>query len=136
MVVEQASAGVEERDLLIGETTVSGFRDIVSDETCYAYEIIFESYIAYSVLNESFACVDESEIYSGNLFRVYSKSNFLEYLKSATFASKDYPGEFKHYEIAALNHIVEIASVDAPQIGILRAPSNRTFDTETKEYEN
>ena len=53
LVIEQARTGDEERDVTVGETTFSGLRDIISDEFCFAYEIIFESYIAYSVLNRS-----------------------------------------------------------------------------------
>lgn len=136
LVIEQATTSDEEHDMKIGETTFSGLRDIISDERCFAYEIIFESYIAYSVLNESYAQVGKSEIFTGNLFRIYSKSNFLDYLKSATFATEDYPGKFEHYEISALNHVVEIASVDTPQINILRSPINKTLEIEAKEYEN
>jgi hypothetical protein len=136
LVIEQATTSDEERNLMVGETTISGLRDIVSDESCFAYELIFETYIAYAVLNESFTQVDKSEIYTGNFFRIYSKSNFLEYLKVATFATEDYPGKFTHYEIVALNHIVEIASVDAPIINVLREPFNQNLNIEAKEYEN
>jgi hypothetical protein len=80
LVIEQASVGNEERDLKVGNTVISGLRDIVSDERFFAYEVIFESYIVYSVINESFTQVDKSEVYIGNLFRIYSKSNFLDYI--------------------------------------------------------
>ena len=136
LVIEQATTSVEEHNLEIGETIISGLRNIISDETCFVYEIIFESYIAYSVLNESYARVDESEIFTGNLLRLYSKSNFLDYLKLATFAAEDYPGKFEHYEIVGLNHVIEVASVDNPQVSILRSPLNKTLDIEAKEYEN
>lgn len=136
LVIEQATTSDEEHDFIIGETTISGLRDIVSDERCFAYELIFESYIAYSVLNESYAQVDKSEIFTGNLFRIYSKSNFLDYLKLSTFATEDYPGKFEHYELVALNHVVEVASVHTPEINILRSPINKTIETESKDYEN
>jgi hypothetical protein len=136
LVIEQATTSDEESDLKIGNTLITGLRDIVSDERCFSYEIIFESYIAYSVLNESFAQVDKLEVFTGNLFRIYSKSHFLDYVKVATFASEDYPGIFSHYEIVALNHIVEIASVGSPQINVLRVPSDKTLNSENIEYEN
>lgn len=136
VVIEQASAGEEERDVKIGTAIVSGCRDITSDEKCFAYEVIFESYITYSVMNESFSFVDKSEIYTGNLFRTYSKSHFLDYVKVATLASEEYPGVFRHYEIVALNHIVEIVSVDLPKINVLRFPLNQNIDLENREYEN
>jgi len=124
LVIEQALVGEEEHDLTVGTSVISGLRDIVFDEKCFTYEVIFESYIAYSVINESFTQVDESEISSGNLFRIYSESHFLDYVKVATFASEDYPGVFSHYEIVALNHIVEIVSIDSPKINLLRVPLN------------
>ncbi len=136
IIIEQASVGEEERNLTVGTSVISGLRDIVSDEKCFAYEVIFETYIAYSVINESFTQVDESEVYTGNLFRIYSKSHFLDYVKVATFASEDYPGVFSHYEIAALNHIVEIVSVDSPKINLLRVPLNEDLNLKSKEYEN
>ena len=136
LVIEQASVGEQEHDLTVGTSVISGLRDIVSDEKCFVYEVIFETYIAYSVINESFTQVDDSEIYTGNLFRIYSKSHFLDYVKVATFASEDYPGVFSHYEIVALNHIVEIVSVDSPKINLLRVPLNENSSLKSKEYEN
>jgi len=135
IVIEQATTG-EEQDVKVGTAIVSNCRNIISDESCFAYEIIFDNYISYCVINESFAEVDKSEIFTGNLFRIYSKSNFLDYLKLATFATEDYPGKFEHYEIVALNHIVEIASTKSPLINILRAPFNKALEIEAKEYEN
>jgi len=95
-------------------------RPIISDETCNLYEVMFESYVAYAVLNECYASGDESEEFTGRHFRVYSKSNFLDYIRAATLASEDYPGKFTHYEINCLDHVVEIISVDEPKIRILR----------------
>lgn len=80
---------------------------------------MFRTYIAYAVLNESYASVDESEECTGKYFRVYSKSRFLDYLRAASFADVDYPGKSTHYEIACLDHIVEVVSVDEPEINLL-----------------
>ena len=79
-------------------------------------EITFPDYVAYAVLNESFANVDKYEEYTGQFFRTYSKSHFLDYVGVATFASDDYPGKSTHYEIPCLDHIVEVISVGEPQI--------------------
>jgi hypothetical protein len=124
LLIEEAIVDEEEHDFKIANSVISGVRDIVSDHRCFAYEIIFESYIAYSVINESFDTVDESEAFTGKLFRTYSKSKFLDYLKTATLADEEYPGAFSHYLIAALNHIVNVASTDSPVIKVLRFPSS------------
>ena len=103
----------------VGAAKITDVHHIVSDETCCAYDIIFGSYVAYAVLNESFASVDEYEEYSGRFFRTYSKSRFLDYVRRASFASDDYPGKSTHYEVACLDHIVDVVSVDAPEIRML-----------------
>lgn len=114
VVVDEAKAS-DDWDVEIPKTPLMG-RPIISDETCRRYEITFPSYAAYAVLNESFAKVDEYEQYTGRYFRVCSKSHFLDYLGVATFASDDYPGKSTHYEIACLDHIVEVVSAEEPEI--------------------
>jgi hypothetical protein len=120
LVIEEARASGEPEDMKIGDVTLPGARSIVSDEYCYAYEVLFGNYVAYSVRNESYVGQDESEEYTGRLFCVYSKSRFLDYVRLATFASDDYPGKLNHHGINCLNHIVDIISVEEPRIDILR----------------
>jgi len=103
----------------------TGNHPIVADERSAEYEIHFEDYIAYAVLNESFTVHDESEKFEGRLFRIYSESKFLEYIAAGTIATDDYPGPFKHHGIACLNHIIEVASMEPPTITLLR-PSTAT----------
>lgn len=114
IVVDEAKAS-NDTDVEIPDTPFLG-KPIVSDETCRRYEIIFPSYVAYAVLNESFAKVDDYEQHTGRYFRLYSKSHFLDFLSVATFASDDYPGKSIHYEIACLDHIVDVISSDEPDI--------------------
>jgi len=119
ILITEAKASSETEDIDLGTAKITDAHPIVSDETCNEYEIIFWSYIAYTVLNESYTTADESETFSGRFFRVYSKSHFLDYVRLATFATADYPGKFTHYEIVCLDHIVEVVSVDEPEIKIL-----------------
>jgi hypothetical protein len=76
----------------------------------------FEAYIGYSVLNESITNLDDYEEFEGKAFRIYSKSRYLDYINVSTFASNDYPGPYKHYGIACLNHIIDIISTEEPII--------------------
>lgn len=99
---------------------VTGTRPIVADELCAVYEIHFEDYIAYAVLNESYTVWDETEKFEGRLFRIYSESKFLAYIAAGTIATHDYPGPFKHYGVACLNHIIEVASTKPPTVTLLR----------------
>jgi hypothetical protein len=98
-------------------------RPIVADELCAAYEVRFEQYIAYAVLNESFTVRDDAEKFEGKLFRTYSESKFLTYVRTATIASDDYPGPFTHYGIVCLNHIIDVTSSDAPRITLVHPPT-------------
>ena len=119
VVIQEAKVSSDTETIEVGAAKIMDVHPIVSDESSCAYEITFRSYIAYAVLNESFASVDEYEEYSGRFFRVYSKSHFLDYIRAATFASDDYPGKSTHYEIACLDHIVDVISVDEPEIRAL-----------------
>jgi len=89
---------------------------IISDPTVPFIQINFETYIGYSILNECFISADEYEEFEGKVFRIYSKSRYLDFIRVGTFASEDYPGPFKHYEMACLNHIVDVVSVSEPDI--------------------
>lgn len=81
-------------------------------------QLEFESYIRYSILNESFTVWDDYEEFEGEIFRIFSKSRYLDFIAAGTIATEDYPGPFKHYGIAGLNHIVDIVSTVEPKITI------------------
>ena len=117
-MIKEAKAGGEIEE--IGNATVSNYCPIVSDESCYAYEIVFDQYVAYSIRNECFVSQDDSEEFIGRLICLYSKSHFLDYVRAATFASDEYPGHLRHYGINCLNHIIDVVSVDEPKINIAR----------------
>lgn len=85
------------------------------------YEILFKDYITYSVLNESFVSADPDEEFEGRLVRVYSKSTFLDYVASTTFATAEYPGPYKHYCFCCLNHVVEVAAQEPPTMRLVNA---------------
>lgn len=98
---------------------ILGSYPVVSDENCFAYEIVFETYVAYSVRNESFCSFDEYEQFSGSVFRNYSKSRFLDYIKVSTFAAEDFTGKFNHYGIIMARHNIDVASEVEPKIKLL-----------------
>ena len=102
-----------EEKVFIGNKNIGPARRILTDKN-NRYKIRFESYIGYTVLDESYA--DKlGEKFTGFNPRIYSDSNFLNYIKEDTFASIDYPGEFKHYAFLSENHIVNVASESEPE---------------------
>lgn len=117
IVIEEAIAG--NKSEIVSDTGLSGNEIAVTDES-RVFEIYFDSYIGYSVIDESLALPDDSEVFDGRIFCVYEKSNYLGYLKKASFASDDHPGPFVHYGFNCLNHIVDISSADEPEIKKLK----------------
>ena len=116
VVIHEGRVTDETETIEVGAAKITDVHPIVWDETSRAYEITFPNYVAYAVVNESFANVDKYEEYTGQFFRIYSKSHFLDYVGVATFASDDYPGKSTHYEIPCLDHIVEVICVGEPRI--------------------
>jgi len=84
---------------------------------CRIFEITWPSYIGYSVRNESFAIAElENSTGFSHFFCEYASSTYLNYLKQASWACNDHPGSYKHWAVNCLNHIIDIASVEEPQI--------------------
>ena len=103
------------------EALLVGGRPIESDATCRSFRLIFErmNMVSYTVLNESYGAYPEApEEFSGKLFRVFSRSHFLEFIKRTTCASDEYPGVLQHYQIACLNHVVDVICTGPPSIAI------------------
>lgn len=96
---------------------VSQYIPIESTETCRTFELYWKHYVAYLVTEEGVgSCGEyEDEAYTGKLLRHYTKSHFLEHL------ARDTGGHFKamqHYKLICLNHLIDVASEDPPEIAI------------------
>jgi hypothetical protein len=96
---------------------ITNISPIEHTQGCRVFEITWDSYIAYSVRNESYA-QSGSDAFEGHLFRLCSKSHFLDYVASATIATSDYPGPFRHWSISCLNHVVDVVSQVEPIISV------------------
>jgi hypothetical protein len=125
LVIEEMRVGDVAEDLVVGATNLGPTRRIEHTEACRVFEIIWGTYIAYCVVNESYALGGKSDIYEGRRFRVYSKSLFLDYVRTDTFGDDQYPGPSKHIGISCGNHIVNVVSVSDPSIRLLRAGQPR-----------
>jgi len=77
------------------------------------YNWILKHIFAYSIINETFTVMDDYEISDGNLFRIYSKSRYLDFIKEGTIVEVIFPEkQFVHYQIPCLNHTIDIISYD------------------------
>nr|WP_320000038.1 hypothetical protein [uncultured Draconibacterium sp.] len=106
-------------NLIINAAEIGHVRRIYHDNESEVFKVTFDNYIAYSVINESYENLGGTK-YIGEKIRIYSKSNFLDYIKLDTFATNDYPGEFKHYAFISQRHIVNIVSTTEPKIEKIR----------------
>jgi len=101
------------RELLVGA------KEIAHTAGCQIFELTWPSYIGYSVECESYRRPEpDDSVGEGRAIVEYMKSVYLSYLSQAMFTTDDYPGPYKHWALNCLNHIVNIASVDRPDIVI------------------
>lgn len=115
VVTEGRRAGESEPIQAGGAVIPGGTRIDVTDEST-AFEVVWNKYVAYSVMNESFAAVDEQERFTGNRIRLYSKSRFMDYVARASFACDEFPGPTQHTGVVCENHIVDVIAATKPVV--------------------
>jgi hypothetical protein len=124
VVVADGLAAQETVVRKFGDTEISGRPVKPSGREC---EIVWKSYVAYSVRNESYFKADgNEEVSTGGRFRFYSKSHFLSFVSRGTIATDEYPGTLHHYSVLGEDHIVDVVSVDIPEVRVL--PIEHTLD--------
>jgi len=98
---------------------------IESTEACRSFELYWEHYVAYLVTEEcAGSCGNyKDEEYAGQLFRIYSKSHFLDHISRNTGA---HAKPVQHYKVACLNHLIDIGAYEPPQIRLIE-PGNASF---------
>lgn len=121
LVLEEAEPQGSPEDLEVAGVTFSGTQVIDHVPGLRVFKVVWPSYVAYSVRNESYTTWDEGEIWEGRLFRVYSASHFLSYVSSATFAGDVFPGPLQHWEVVCGNHIIDVVGAERPQFNLLDA---------------
>ncbi len=101
-----------------------GGRPIEEDETCRTFRLIFDRnhMISYTVTNESYGkYLELPELFTGKLFRVFSHSNLLEFTERTTHASGGYPRALMHFQIACLNHVIDVICTSPPKIAVVKS---------------
>jgi hypothetical protein len=115
IIVHPAVYDTEIKPVMLGDIQVTTGREYWADTTKKT-EIEFDSYIGYSIRNESNCPYDPDEVYVGKLLRVYSHSKYLEFIKASTFILPNQEGKFKHFGIICEDHIIDVISVDDPRV--------------------
>jgi len=98
---------------------VTAYGAIVSDHTFNKYKITFKNYVAYCVTNETCAGAGSDEQFTGTLFRVYSKSLFLNYIGSSGGGLIETLDGYTHFQVVTLNQIIDVAGTRDPEIEIV-----------------
>ena len=88
---------------------------IESTDACRTLELTWKRYVAYLVAEEGAGSCgqDADEIYTGKLFRVYTKSHFLEHLSRDTGGHTE---AILHCKLICLNHLIDVAAYAPPEI--------------------
>jgi len=122
LLIEEGVASTEATPIdFAGVSMGEGYR-VTTGEHTRLFEILWDSYITYAVSNESYAAHSDSEKFElGNLARVYSESNFLNYIRPATIACDKYPGPSQHIELICECHIIDVVSTTVPTVRMLRS---------------
>jgi hypothetical protein len=113
VIEEEKAVGLPQDIEVLPGKVLTGLRVIESDGTCRAFELVWPTYVAYSVRNESYCIRDDAEHCEGRLFCLYSKSHFLDYVARATVGL--YSGTLRHWGIICGDHVVDVVSTDEPQ---------------------
>jgi hypothetical protein len=128
IVVEEAVAGPSEAGLMRGSPSpvsevLVDARPIESTDRCRAFELRWNQYVAYLVTEEMVGsgANDQDEVYTGNLLRLYTKSHFLDHLARDTGGHTQ---PILHYKLTCLNHLIDVASYNPPEVQLLPVPSH------------
>jgi hypothetical protein len=84
-----------------------------------AFSICWWSYIAYTVLCESYSASNDQEQVEGRLLVKYQNSRFLDYVSRDTWAKDRYPGQLTHWGLICASHIVHVVTTEEPEIEVV-----------------
>lgn len=89
---------------------------VVYDDQSERYKVVFNDFVGYSILDESYDNIDTSHEINIDGFRIYRQSNFLDYILKDTFATQIIEKDILHYFFFTQNNLINVASSEAPEI--------------------
>jgi len=118
ITVKSSTISDDETDLFVAGKNLGPVKSLSFDGPGTKYECFFKSYCRYTITNESFTALNENDERIGRLFCLYSKSNYLDYIRDTTPVNYtyDYDNTLKHYAFNCQNHIIDIITIDQPVI--------------------
>lgn len=117
LIVRAATVSAQESSIPVAGSVIEGVRSIEPSDICY--EIFFDNYVAYFVLNDSFD-IDyperKTEEWEGSNFRVSSKTVLTDYMEVTMQVTKDWVGNYKHYKLYGQTHVINVVSLSEPKL--------------------
>lgn len=111
--VDRCRVSHQGEDIEVGKHIIRDVHSTEVDEELPIVQLDFDSYVSYSIINESLTVLDDYEIFEGNSFRIFKKSRYLDFINKGTIVNDVFPEEkLIHYEIACLDHIIDVISFD------------------------
>lgn len=91
------------------------------------YQLDFPSYVSYSVTADDYTSINASEKYSGESFRIYSESDYLDYIQNKSTLKREFFGKtLTHFALLGIEHSVDILSFAEPTITATQIDSNQS----------
>ncbi|PLT28876.1 hypothetical protein [Peribacillus deserti] len=81
------------------------------------FQIDFPSYVSYMVTYDDYTLFDVSEVFTGDSFRIFSRSAFIDKQMKQLQPVKKYT----HYSLSCIEHVVDVISFDEPSIRLLNS---------------
>jgi hypothetical protein len=119
IIVGETSLG-ELHDLSVpgADFVFEGVRPVAHREGDRTFSLIWPSYVAYAVSNESFALRQDAKEEVGKFLRRLQGSSFQRYVGETTWWDDRY-GTQRHWRVGCSNHVIDIISVDEPSIELI-----------------
>jgi hypothetical protein len=105
-----------EEDITVCGKTISGGHPIEPNSTSRRATITFKDILAYSVLNESYSCNDDSAVGTVGVISKRSASSYLSYLLESSCIKDFYDQPISHYRIATSDYIINVIASSDPII--------------------
>jgi hypothetical protein len=129
LIVEEGLPESEEVSRQVVDVQITGGHLVRSTESSRRFEIIWDSYIAYSLTNEIYATAEKYEkAESGRRCQVFSDSHFLDYISRTSCANSEYPGPFDHVCVNCEDQIVNIVSKETAQVRLLPPSASEALE--------
>jgi hypothetical protein len=81
------------------------------------FQLDFPTIVSYLVVDEAYTSLQDSEVFDGEIFRVYKKSRYLDFIQTQTYALEIEPQKsYTHYQIPSMDYVIDVVSFVEPII--------------------